>query len=868
MARRFLRLSSLLLCAQCIIASSSASSFPSSSASKTSGSATSSTPSSTTSPVTSTPSSAAPSSSGISTPSSSSPSSSATNSTSSTTTQSGQLTLPISSYPFTPYPTPTLAPEPPVFPSTDPLNPPSVNPDPLVVPDFAPAWATAYSKAKTLISNYTIEQKVNITTGVGWMGGLCVGNIPQVVDFPGLCLQDSPLGVRFASLVSSFPAGVTAASTWNRALIRARGVAMGEEFKAKGVNIALGPVMNMGRLAQGGRIWEAFGADPFLVGEAAYETILGMQSAGVQATAKHYINNEQEWMRTQETSNVDDRTQHEIYVHPFLRSVMAGVSAVMCSYNLINYTYACNNNKTLNDILKREVGFQGFVMSDWAATENTLSAVAGLDMTMPGDITFSSGTSYFGGNLTAYVQNGTISLTRLDDMATRIVAAWYYMHQDGGYPNATIDSWNVNDPLNQEVNAQSDHYKVVQEVASGGIVLLKNEGVLPLNKPKSLVLVGSDAAPPASGPNEYSDQGGVPTGVLAMGWGSGTDRFRYLISPYEAIQERAVVDQTILSWDFDDWDLGTAASTVVDQEVAIVFVNSDSGEGYITVDGNAGDRKNLTAWNNGDQLILAVAAQNNNTVVVVNSVGPLILEPWVEHPNITAIVWAGLGGNEAGNAIANVLYGNWNPSGRLSYTIAKNASDYSAQLTLGGGGTEILPINYTEGLFIDYRWFDAQNITPRYEFGFGLSYTTFNYSNLAITPIASTDNPETALIQNWANGGATPIAEGSSTALWLHMPAFQVTFDVANTGSSYGGEIPQLYLHHPTSAMEPPSILKGFTNVELQPGQTCQASITLSRYDLSIWDVVRQGWAKPNGTIDFSVGASSRDFRLSGAIPL
>jgi beta-glucosidase-like glycosyl hydrolase len=142
-------------------------------------------------------------------------------------------------------------------------------------------------------------------------------------------------------------------------------------------------------------------------------------------------------------------------------------------------------------------------------------------MTMPGDITFDSGTSYFGGNLTAFVTNNTISMERLDDMATRIIAAWYYLHQDEGYPNATIDSWNINDPINQEVNAQSNHYEIVREIAAGGTVLLKNEGVLPLDKPKSIVLVGSDAAPPTSGPNEYADQGGDPTGILAMGWGSG-----------------------------------------------------------------------------------------------------------------------------------------------------------------------------------------------------------------------------------------------------------------------------------------------------------------------------------------------------------
>ncbi|OAX34984.1 glycoside hydrolase family 3 protein [Rhizopogon vinicolor AM-OR11-026] len=791
-----------------------------------------------------------------------------TTSTSYLATETGPLTLPISSYSFSSFPTPTLAPELPIFPATDPLNPPPVSSDPMVVPDFAPAWAAAYTKAMAMISNFTIEQKVNVTTGVGWANGLCVGNTPSVGDFPGLCLQDSPLGVRDTDLVTSFPAGITVASTWNRALMRARGVAIGQENKMKGINVALGPMMNMGRIAQGGRNWEGFGADPFLTGEAAYETILGLQAGGVQATAKHYINNEQEWKRTQESSNVDDRTEHEIYAHPFLRSVMAGVSSVMCSYNLINDTYACNNNKTLNDMMKREFGFQGFIQSDWSATMNGLSPVAGLDMTMPGDITFDSGTSYFGQNLTNYVMNGTISETRLDDMATRIIAAWYYMHQDENYPNATVDSFNFYDPINQEVNAQSDHYMIVREIGAAGTVLLKNEGALPLNKPKNIVLVGSDAAPPVSGPNEYTDQGGDPSGILAMGWGSGTNNFTYLVSPYEAIQARARVDQSSVFWDFDNWDLSKAGNSVIGMEVAIVFVNSDSGEGYITVDGNAGDRQNLTAWHQGDELILAVAAQNNNTIVVTNSVGPLIIEPWVEHPNVTAIVWANLGGNEAGNAIADILYGAWNPSGKLPYTIAKSPMDYPAQLVTGGTAADILSINYTEGLFIDYRWFDAQNITPRYEFGFGLSYTTFEYSDLAITTINPTaDYAQMDLIDNWENGGATPIAEGSSTALWLHMPAYQVTFDVENTGSLYGGEVPQLYLHHSPSAGEPPSVLKGFTNVEVSPGQSASVSITLSRYDLSVWDVVRQGWAKPEGTITFSVGASSRDFRLNGTIP-
>ncbi|KAH9014733.1 glycoside hydrolase family 3 protein [Lactarius pseudohatsudake] len=572
---------------------------------------------------------------------------------------------------------------------------------------------------------------------------------------------------------------------------------MGKEHVGKGVNIALGPMMNMGRIAQGGRNWEGFGADPFLAGVGAYETILGMQSAGVQACAKHYINNEQEHNRTQSSSNVDDRTQHEIYAAPFLRSVMAGVASVMCSYNLVNGS---------------EFGFQGFVMSDWSAKHSTISAITGLDMTMPGDITVFSGTSYFGANLTAYVQNGTIPEARVDDMATRILAGWYLLGQDSpSYPHTNFNAFQpLDEATNEHIDVQDDHDKVVREVGAASTVLLKNvNGALPLKKPRKLVLVGSDAGPArVAGPNEFFDQGG----------------------PYEALQARARKDHTSFSWIFDDFDLVGAGTAAIQQDAAIVFLLSDSGEAYITVDGNEGDRNNLTAWHNGDALVKAVAAQNNNTIVVVNSVGPLILEPWIDHPNVTAVVWAGLGGTETGNALVDVLY----------------VLDYSAQLVIGGSGEEIVNITYSEGLFVDYRHFDAANIAPRYEFGFGLSYTTFEYSSLSISPVVGGQDQDGALEVNWAAGKPSP----------------------QNTGAVAGTEIPQVYLHSPARAGEPPSVLRGFTDVDLQPGQAQSVTITLSRYDLSIWDVVSQSWIRPSGSYSLSVGASSRDFRLKGNIPL
>jgi beta-glucosidase-like glycosyl hydrolase len=226
---------------------------------------------------------------------------------------------------------------------------------------------------------------------------------------------------------------------------------------------------------------------------------------------------EQEYLRTLESSNVDDRTQHEIYVAPFLRSVMAGVASVMCSYNLVNWTYACDNNNTLNGILKNELGFPGFVMTDWLAHHRTISAMNGLDMAMPGRW-------HFGADLTACVLNGTIPESRVDDMATRILASWYLLGQDS--PDYPTTNFNANHPLDEETNehidVQDDHQKLVREIGAASIVLLKNvNDALPLQKPRRLVLIGSDAGPAhIAGPNEFVDQGGVD-GVLAMGWGSG-----------------------------------------------------------------------------------------------------------------------------------------------------------------------------------------------------------------------------------------------------------------------------------------------------------------------------------------------------------
>ncbi|KAL7414341.1 glycoside hydrolase family 3 protein [Mrakia frigida] len=739
------------------------------------------------------------------------------------------------------------------------------------------AWADAVRKAKALISTWTIEQKANVTTGVGWTNGRCVGNIASQpeIGFPnGLCLQDSPLGIRFADFASSFPAGINAASTFDRELIRARGLAMGQEFRGKGINIALGPMTNMGRVSEGGRNWEGFGGDPYLSGEATYETIIGMQTPklGTQACVKHYIANEQERNRTTSSSNINDRTMHEIYLHPFLRSVQAEVASFMCSYNLINNTYACENPLLQNQILKQELGFQGAILSDWAAQMSGVpSILGGLDMSMPGDITFNSGTTYMGKNLTDSVMNGTVPESRLDDMATRILAGWYLLEQDqDDFPLVNFDSWDFDNPeTNLRVDVQDDHHKIIRHMGAASTVLLKNvNGVLPLKAGiRSIAVIGEDAGPSRKGPNGYPDHGGLD-GALASGWGSGTADFPYLISPLEAIQAKARENRTTVGWHLDNFDIAGANSTALRRDAVLVFVASDSGEGYITVDGNEGDRKNLTAWKNGDTLVQSVAAKNKNVIVIVHSVGPITLEPWIDHPNVTAVLWAGLPGSESGNSLVDVLWGDYNPSGRLPYTISKDISDYSAQIRFDGADAPPHPqVDYTEELNIDYRHFLSNDIEPRFGFGYGLSYTNFSYTNLNIIELSLSkrDNEELELYHSDGEGSLKG-AVGSSLFKSLHAERYSVEFDLTNTGDVNGCDIPQLYLRFPEDAGEPPAVLRGFERINLDPGATAHVTMPLSLYSLSIWDVVHQKWTRPAGDFGVIIGQSAFDVQLEGTI--
>ncbi|QQK47671.1 putative beta-glucosidase L [Penicillium digitatum] len=707
-------------------------------------------------------------------------------------------------------------------------------------------WDAAYSKAQAALLKLNQTEKVGIATGVGWEGGPCVGNTyaASSIDYPSLCLQDSPLGIRFANPVTAFPAGINAGATWDRSLLYARGAAIGKEAKGLGVHVQLGPVAGpLGKNPDGGRDWEGFSVDPYLSGVAMEETIQGMQDSGVQACAKHWLGNEQEHRRETVSSNIGDRATHELYVWPFMNAVKANVASVMCSYNKLNETWACENDSLLNDLMKKELGFPGYIMTDWNAQHTGVnSALAGLDMTMPGsDFNTPPGSIFWGPNLLQAVTNNSVPQSRLDDMATRILAAWYLLDQDQGYPEVSFGSWNGG---RASVDVTGDHATVARTVARDSIVLLKNkERALPLQQPKSLAIIGQDAIVNPSGPNACSDRG-CNNGTLAMGWGSGTSEFPYLVGPLDAIRVQARKDGTELFQSTTD-STTAAASAAAAAETAVVFINADSGEGYITVEGNVGDRNDLDPWHNGNNLVKSVAAVNKNVIVVIHSVGPIILETVLAQPSVKAVVWAGLPGQESGNALVDVIYGSTSPSGKLPYTIAKQSSDY------GAGWTTELDDNFVEDLFVDYRHFDKNDIAPRYEFGYGLSYTTFNYVGLVVS------------ISGKAGASSGRIVPGGAEDLFESVGTISVT--VQNIGEVAGAEVAQLYLGLPDSVPStPPKQLRGFQKLNLQPGEPGTATFELTRRDLSYWDVPIQKWVVPSGIFTVYVGSSSRDIRENG----
>jgi beta-glucosidase len=543
----------------------------------------------------------------------------------------------------------------------------------------------------------------------------------------------------------------------------------------------------------------------------------------------------------------------------------------MCSYQRINGSYGCQNSKTLNGYLKTELGFQGYVMSDWYGTHSGLASIdAGLDLDMPGHIAGRALTedkqayaSYFGGNITTGINNGTIESERLDDMITRLMTPYYALHQDEDFPsvdpsivrlntfslpNTWLREWNLTGPARRDV--RDNHGELIRKHAAASTILLKNKDkALPLKAPKSIAIYGNDAGEITEGP---LNQAQFEFGTQAIGGGSGAGLFTYLVTPLEAIKARARQDGALVEFWLNNTvvlnrDASAWAQTPLpnEPEVCLVFLKGWAAE--------AADRESLNLDWKGDELVEAVASNCNNTVVVTHSSGINVL-PWADNPNVTAILLAHYPGQESGNSLVDVLYGDVNPSGHLPYTIAYNDTDYNAPLVtaVNTTGKDDWQSYFDEKLETDYRYFDVHDIDVRYEFGFGLSYTTFELSDLKVEAASSTSNitsrPEDRDIE-----------PGGNPALWETLYTAEVT--VRNAGDVRGSAVPQLYVSFPDSAPEgtPPRQLRGFDKIELSAGQRGTASFELMRRDLSYWDVESQQWVIPEGEFTIHVGFSSRD---------
>ncbi|KAJ9635170.1 hypothetical protein H2199_008656 [Coniosporium tulheliwenetii] len=751
-------------------------------------------------------------------------------------------------------------------------------------------WQDAFARAQAFLAELSLEEKVEMVTGTT---GPCAGNIKPIerLNFNGLCLQDGPAGIRQAIYASVFPAGVVAAASWDRSLMYHRSLLMGREFRGKGAHVALMPVAGpLGRHAQGGRNWEGFSPDPYLTGVGMEESVRGMQAAGVQATSKHYIGNEQEIQRNPSSnssnqtiealsSNIDDRTMHELYLWPFANAVHAGTASIMCSYQRLNTSYGCQNSKSLNGILKEELGFQGYVMSDWGAVHaGVATANAGLDMNMPGGIGFLDPTpSFWGANLTTAVNNGSVAESRVDDMVLRIMTPYFYLGQDEDFPFVDESSsvinffdpatWTYNYTLGPVVDVRDGHAQLIRDLASAGTVLLKNtNNALPLRAPRYLGVFGNDATEPEDGLYSLNllagiDAGNYEDGTLAIGGGSGTGRFTYIVPPLEAIKRRSSQDGTLLQYVLNNdklaqnpyfWNLAPTPP-----EVCIFFAKTWCTEGA--------DRPNLDLEWNATALIANLASICNNTIVVTHSCGINDLAPIAANPNVTAILAAHYPGQETGNSIVNILYGDVNPSGHLPYTIGRNVSDGVIPLV---NSTELLnttdpnawQADFTEGQLIDYRHFDARNITPLYHFGYGLSYTTFNVSDLSVTNVdAAGSVPRLP--------PALPVQPGGNPTLWSTL--LRATVTVANTGEVAGAVVPQLYVSLPQAEAGPGTpvkTLRGFDKVYLEPGESAEVGFDLLRRDLSFWDVGAQQWRLPTGAVQVAVGLHAGDLSESTSV--
>ncbi|HEX4221052.1 MAG TPA: glycoside hydrolase family 3 C-terminal domain-containing protein, partial [Pseudonocardiaceae bacterium] len=662
--------------------------------------------------------------------------------------------------------------------------------------------APVSQRVSQLLAQMSVAQKITLVHGTG---GSYVGNTPAIgaLCIPALNLEDGPAGIGDGmNGVTQLPAPVAAAATWDPAAEQSYGAVIGAEDAGKGVNIDLGPTVNIVRDPRWGRAFESMSEDPYLAGQLGAAEIEGVQSQGVLAQVKHLGVYNQETNRNTPSDNaiIDPRTLQEIYLPQFQAAVQQGAaSSVMCSYATVNGTYACENPTLLNNALDGQFGFPGFVTSDWGATHSTVaSANSGLDQQMPDD-------AYFGAALQTAVNNGQVSTATLNNMVSRILTEMFafglFDRPVSGSTGATVTN--------------AAHVATAASVEEEGSVLLKNSNnALPLNTSsvKSIAVLGDDAS------TDAETDGGGSAGVNSSG----------TVTPLQAITSRAGSGVSV------QYSEGASASGTTSAQVqaavnlaksssvAVIFANHSESEGS--------DLSSIGLPGNYDTLISDVAAANPNTIVVLNT-GSAVTMPWIS--SVAGVFESWYPGQQDGTAMAALLFGDVNPSGKLPVSFTKSLSDVPASTTAQWPGQNG-QVQYSEGVDVGYRWYQAKNIAPLFQFGFGLSYTSFGFSNLHVSALG-------------ANGTAT------------------VTATVTNTGSKAGADVAQLYVGDPATTGEPPEQLKGFQRVNLQPGASATVSFPVSLHDLAYWNTSANGWTTPTGTYQIMVGDSSTP-QLSGTL--
>jgi beta-glucosidase len=642
-------------------------------------------------------------------------------------------------------------------------------------------------RAAELVSQMTLEEKCD------YIGGSKDGFYIRPVErlgIPLIRMADGPQGVRNNTKSTLFACGVAAAASWNEDVVYEMGVALGQDSRARGVHILLGPGVNIYRSPLCGRNFEYMGEDPTLAGNTAAQYIKGVQSQGVMATVKHFALNNQEFNRHHTSSDADERTMYEIYFPAFKAAVDAGVASVMSSYNLVNNVHAAENRWLLTDVLKEEWGFDGFVMSDWTSTYSTLGCVrSGLDLEMP------HGFCLKYEHIKPLIETGVISEKDIDRMVEAILSSVIaYGFLDRPQLDTTIKE---DHPYSREVA-----YKLSCESA----VLLKNNGALPLKKGGKVALMGPRAE------------------VIPCGGGSGAVDPIYSISLSEGMTQLGEDFPVTLIAD----DYKSKAKEIQAADAVVVSVGFDKKT-------EREDRDRTFSLPEGqDELIEFALANNDNVIVVVYSGGGIDMSRWQD--KVSAIIMGWYPGQEGGLAIARMLAGEFSPSGRLPMTIESRLEDnptftnYYVEAPMTKRGHSTLNVTYGEGVFVGYRGYEKSGVKPAYPFGHGLTYTTFEYSDLFAKAV---------------KGGV------------------EVAFTLTNTGDFDASEVAQVYVGEVNPTVpRPAKELKGYSKVFVKAGESAQVKVFLPKSAFAFYNVEVHDWTVNPGAFDINVGASVADIRL------